>query len=426
MPAEFQTIVQWNGNTPDLFYKVSRLFTFEKSSNSQNVLFKPLKISENLSLNNRIAMAPLTRQRAETDGTPNELLTEHYSQRASYGLIITECAPVDIVGNGFLRAGAIYNKKQVEGWKKVTESVHKKGGKIIMQIWHAGRAAHSEINGGNQVVSSSGIAIRGKHLIQKEYETPKQLSKEEIRQVVAQYTQGALNAVEAGFDGVQLHGANGYLIDQFLKESSNDRTDEYGGSVDRHNFSNRINNFQSRFLLEIIDSIAKVMPVEDLSVRLSPTGRFADQYDSNPIALMEYLLPQLEKRKLGFVELKRHNMLERKGGAFNQNDKTKQGVEKAKPEDQIPDFFRTLRKYYKGILMGNDGLNPESAKELIEEGVIDLVSFGTLAITNPDLPERILNNFPLNKNNEYATYYYGDEKGYTTYQRYENEIKSKI
>ncbi|EAR87547.1 FAD/FMN-binding family oxidoreductase (macronuclear) [Tetrahymena thermophila SB210] len=348
-----------------------------------------------LTLKNRFIVAPLTRIRADPkDGVANDLVAEYYGQRTSYGLIITECSQIDIQSNGFPGSCGIYSKEQVQGWKKVVENVHSKGGLIMLQIWHCGRAAKLQNTGGKKIVSSTDVPLSDPGS-----DTPHRLTVPEIKEIVEQFRQGAINAKEAGFDGIQLHGANGYLVDQFLRNGVNDRTDEYGGSIEN----------RSRFALEVLDALISVFGPERTAIRISPTGNFQDMYDSNPLELYQYLLKEFEKRKLAFVEIRRH--------AQRIANFIPKGLN-VTLDQQIPDLFNTLRKYYSGNIVGNDSITIEEAEKLTINKTVQAVSFGKLSISNPDLPIRYQNNWPINYNYDVETFYKGGEKGYIDYETY--------
>lgn len=290
-------------------------------------------------------MAAISRTRADpVTGVPTELMAEYYGQRAGFGAIITESAiisPVSLRGPG---APSIYSKEHVEGWKIVTQRVHSKEGKIFAQLSHNGRATIPEFINGATPIGPSPIAIRGTHKFTKQpHPVPKEMTEDDIKEVIQQFKQGAINAKEAGFDGVEINGANGFLVDQFLKDSTNQRKDKYGGSLE-----NRM-----RFCLEIIDAVIEVFGSERVGIKLSPTGRFNDIYDSNPLDLLKHLLKELEKRKIGFVEIKRHALVE--------NGKTADAVAdeegRVYPNVQIPNFFDAIRPLYHGTLILNDGID---------------------------------------------------------------------
>ena len=350
-----------------------------------------------LSLPNRILMAPMTRMRCDPKtGVPNDLLVEYYSQRASAGLIFTECSPISNTGNSSLGAGGIYTQEQVEGWKRVTSKVHEKGGRIYMQIWHAGRVAHPE-HTGEQNISPSAIAIRGNSRKDLPHVQPKEMTKEDIKTVLEQFRQGAINAKAAGFDGLELHGAGGYLVDSFLRDSANQRTDEYGGSVEN----------RCRFALEVMDILIEVFGAKRVGAKFSPVGRFQDIYDSDPLKTYTYLLQELDKREVSFVHL-----------AEPRDPPTPSHY--GPGEEQIAEVARTFRPVFKGSIIMDNILSPEAAAKALDEGYVDLIGFGRYFIANPDLVERLKNGWPLNEW-DFTTFYGGDAKGYTDYPLYNKQ-----
>ncbi|RBW47505.1 alkene reductase [Psychromonas sp. B3M02] len=350
---------------------------------AENKLFQAVSVGD-VELANRIVMAPLTRTRAPNH-QPNALMAEYYAQRASTGLLITECTMVSENTSSFGDDPGIYSQQQIEGWKLTTEAVHQAGGRIFMQIWHAGRAAHPLLNGGKEAVAPSAIAIEdvthtpeGK----KPYTVPRELSVEEIKEIVADFRQAALNAKEAGFDGVEIHGANGYLIDQFLRDSANKRTDQYGGS-----FENR-----SRFLREVIEAVTEVMGSGRVGLRLSPLNSFNSMKDSDPIAWLTYLATMLNQYQLAYLHVMRADFF---------------GLQKA---DVIP----VAREAYQGHLMVNMGYGAAEAAEVISNNQADSVAFGTSILANPDFVERIQQGVELNTP-EQSTFYTPGAEGYTDY-----------
>ena len=261
------------------------------------MLFNPLQVGA-LTLPNRFVLAPLTRTRAGMEHLPNDLMAEYYAQRASGGLLITECTMVLEGTSAFVAEPGIYSAAQIEGWKKTTAAVHAKGGRIFMQIWHAGRAAHPDINGGQRTVSSSATAIEGEiHTPAGKvpHAVPHALGTDEIANIVAAFAQGAKNAIEAGFDGVEVHSANGYLIDQFLRDGSNQRTDAYGGSVEN----------RARFLFEVLTAVSAAIGADRVGLRLSPLNSFNSMKDSDPVGLTAYLAEKLNEFKLAYLHLMR-------------------------------------------------------------------------------------------------------------------------
>jgi N-ethylmaleimide reductase len=347
-----------------------------------------------LELSHRVVLAPLTRLRSTPPGdVPNPLNATYYGQRASKGgLLITEATQVSRLGKGYPGAPGIYSAEQVEGWKLVTEAVRAKQGYIFLQLWHVGRMSHSSLHPEAGVpVSASALAPQdGSKAMtatfqQAPFETPRALTLEEIPQIVEQYRQGALNAKLAGFDGVEVHGANGYLLDQFLEDKSNHRTDRYGGSIEN----------RARLLLEVVDAAIGVWGKGRVGVRLSPYGKFLDMGDSNPVALFGYVLEQLSERGIAYAHI-----IEPRGG--------ENGYKEA------PRTCELFRKYFKGVLISAGGYNAESAEKTIAEGLADAVAFGRWFISNPDLPERFATNSALNPYDR-STFYGGAERGYTDY-----------
>lgn len=363
----------------------------------QKTLFEPYTLGD-LVLPNKFIMASLTRVRADPKtGIPNDLMADYYSQRASAGLILTEAAFVSNTSNSFPGSPGISNKEQMEGWKKVVDWVHKKGGRIFIQIIHGGRAAHPEQTG-EQNISSSAVRIRGNLRTNLPHVQPKAMTQEDFEIVRQQFRRSALFAKEAGFDGIELHGANGYLIDQFLRDGVNQRTDEYGGSIEN----------RSRFPLEIIDIFIEVFGAKRVGIKLSPVSRFQDMYDSNPIALYSYLLQQLDKRGISYVQL------------MEPRDQVSGEVFYEPGEKQISEVSKTLRPYFKGTLMINNNLTVESAANALSEGIADLAGFGRFFISNPDFVERVKNDWALNEWDS-KTFYVGGEKGYLDYPVYDEK-----
>lgn len=348
-------------------------------------LFQALKLGA-LTIPNRILMAPLTRARADEGHIPNEMMATHYSDRASAGLIIAE-ATMAMAGNcAFISEPGIYSEEQVAGWQKVTDAVHEKGGRIFLQIWHGGRACHSLLNDGRQPVGPSAIAITNDEIHtpegKKPYEVPRELSDDELPEIVAGFRKAAENAKAAGFDGIEVHGANGYLLDSFLRDSANKRTGPYGGS-----FENR-----SRLILEVIDAVSGVWGSDRVGVRISPLNSFNSMSDSDPVGLYSYLSEQLNKRDLAFLHLMRADFL----------------------GEQEDDVVTPIRKAYQGTLVTNMGYTAEEADREIEEGKIDAVAFGTSYLANPDLPERFAKGADLNEPDP-ATFYSPGPAGYNDY-----------
>jgi N-ethylmaleimide reductase len=359
-------------------------------------LFDELKIGD-LTLKNRIIMAPLTRMRSKQPGdAPYELNAEYYAQRSTAGLIISEASQISQQGKGYPATPGIYSKEQIEGWKLVADAVHKNGGKIFLQLWHVGRISHFSLQPNEGLpVAPSAIAAKNSSTYTAEFKpteilTPRALETAEISGIVADYKKAAQNAKEAGFDGVEVHGANGYLLDQFLQDSSNKRTDNYGGSIEN----------RSRLLLEVVDEVIKVWGSARVGVRLSPYGTFNDMSDSDPVTLFSYVLQKLDERKIAFV-----NLIEPRSSSAGGSDANAVNA---------PITSEIFRKNFSGVLISAGGYDVELAKEAIARGGIDAVAFGRHFISNPDLPRRILEDKPLNKYNR-TTFYGGTKEGYTDY-----------
>lgn len=348
------------------------------------MLFTPLQAGA-LTLNNRMLMAPLTRTRADLAHMPNELMAEYYAQRASGGLIITECTMIAPNTSAFATEPGIYTPEHVAAWKKVTDAVHAKGGKIVMQIWHAGRAAHPLLNHGTSNVAPSAIAIKGEvHTPEGKvaHAVPHALSVDEISQIVSMFASAAKSAIEAGFDGVEVHGANGYLIDQFLRDGSNQRTDNYGGSLEN----------RARFLFEVLTAVCAAIGSERVGLRLSPLNSYNDMKDSDPLAWTEFLSTRLNDFKLAYLHLMRADFFQQQSG----------------------DVMPIARRNYHGVLIGNMGYSSDEAAAAIRDQQLDAVAFGTAFLANPDLPARVKAGAALNVPDQ-ATFYTPGAKGYTDY-----------
>ncbi|MEJ0091921.1 MAG: alkene reductase [Methylocella sp.] len=353
-----------------------------------SILFSSFRLGD-LDLKNRVVMAPLTRNRA-TKGTdsPNKLNAEYYHQRASAGLIISEASQITPEGQGYILTPGIYSEAQVEGWKKVTEAVHSEGGLIFIQLWHVGRVSHVSFQpGGSQPVAPSAITAKTQTFIESGFvdaSAPRALRLDEIPRVVNDYKVAAENAKRAGFDGIEIHAANGYLIEQFLKDGANQRTDAYGGSVE-----NRM-----RFALEVTDAILTVWDKSRVGIRLSPVSPFNDAIDSAPEKIYLPLVQALSKRGLAYI----HVIEGATGG----------------PRDNIPFDFNALRKAFAGAYIANNGYTRELAVEALRSNQADLIAFGKPYISNPDLVERLRDNAPFNALRQ-ETIYGGGEEGYTDY-----------
>lgn len=343
-------------------------------------LFEPIKVGQ-IELKNRIIMSPLTRCRASEGRVPNDLMVEYYTQRASAGLIISEATSIEPMGVGYPDTPGIWSDEQVEGWKKITKAVHDKGGKIVLQLWHVGRISDPVYLNGAQPVAPSAIAAQGHvSLVRpiKEFEKPRALETNEIKDIIKAYRLGAQNAKKAGFDGVEIHGANGYLPDQFLQSSTNQRDDEYGGSLEN----------RARFLLEATDAAIDVWGAGRVGVHLSPRCDAHDMGDSNPSDTFAYVAKALAEREIAFIFTREH---------FNE-----------------PGLTAQIKKQFGGTVIGNEALTKAQAEELIKNDVIDAVAFGKDYIANPDLVERLEQDAKLNALNTDTMYGSGKE-GYTDY-----------
>ncbi len=336
-----------------------------------------------VTLPNRMVLAPMTRSRAIAGNVPNPLSATYYVQRASAGLLITEATQVAPEGQGYVATPGIYSPEQEAGWRLVVDAVHAAGGRIYAQLWHVGRVSHTSFQpGGAAPVSASAIAVQGETWTTEgkvPFSTPRALATDEIAGVVAQYVQGAKVALAAGFDGIEVHGANGYLIDQFLKDGSNHRTDAYGGTI-----ANRI-----RFLLEVVDAVATVFPASRVGVRVSPTGTFNGMSESDPEALFAAVADALATRGLAYLH----------------------AIDPVASDTRLSTL---LRAHYPGTLILNGGFTDATGNAAIAGGEADLVAFGVPFLANPDLPRRFAENAPLNAP-DFATFYGGDAKGYTDY-----------
>ncbi len=343
-------------------------------------LLDPIKVGA-LELPNRVIMAPLTRLRGTVDHLPTSVMIEYYKQRASAGLIISEGTPISPMGVGYAQVPGIWSREQTELWKPVTAAVHEAGGRIFCQIWHVGRVSDPTFLDGKQPVSASPIAAPGNVTLvrpKKEFEVPRALSIEEIKQVVEEFHQGALNAKEAGFDGVEIHGANGYLLDQFLHSASNIRDDEYGGSVEN----------RARLHLEVADAAIAAFGADRVGMHLAPRGDVMGMGDQNPREIFTHLATELGKRKLAFLMAREYYGDDRLG----------------------PD----LKKAFGGVYIANEKYTYEQANQVIEADEADAVGFGKLWIANPDLVERFRTGAELNQPNVETFYTHGPE-GYIDY-----------
>jgi N-ethylmaleimide reductase len=358
-------------------------------------LFDPIRIGE-LDLANRIVMAPLTRNRAAPGQVPSELVAEYYRQRASAGLIITEASQVSPEGQGYIDTPGIYSAEQIKGWRRITDAVHAEGGRIVVQLWHVGRISHVSLQPNGQLpVSSTARRAETKTFTRDGFvavSSPRALRTDEVPTVVARYRDAARNAMDAGFDGVEVHGANGYLIEQFLRDSINDRSDEYGGPI-----ANR-----ARLLLEVMQAVAGAIGGGRTGLRLSPVTPANDAGpDSDPQALFEHAVAQLAPLRLAFVEVVEGQTA---------------GV-----RDFAPFGYAALRRRFAGAWMVNNGYQRQMALDVVASGTADLVSFGRPFISNPDLVRRLRENAPLAALDP-GTLYGGGAKGYIDYPTLDEHV----
>jgi N-ethylmaleimide reductase len=345
----------------------------------------------------RVVLAPLTRMRAEPGAIPGQLMAEYYAQRTSKGaLLIGEATIAAPNGNGYLGAPGLYADSQIAGWKIVTDAVHAKGGKIFLQLYHAGRQSNSKLQpGGAKPVAPSALEHGGVAYTDAGWTPntpPDELTVEQIKALVERFRAAAKRGIAAGFDGVELHSANGYLFDQFLQDGSNKRTDIYGGS-----FENR-----SRFLLEAVNAVISVWGSDRVAVRIGPSGRFGDMSDSNPDGLFTYVARELDKLNLAYLHLIEPRIV---------------GVSEDETRDQNPVAVRLIRQHYTGTIIVAGGFDGESANAILGTGDADLVAFGRHFIANPDLPARLQNGWPLNEYDR-DSFFGGTEIGYTDYPFY--------
>ncbi len=362
-------------------------------------LLSPVQLGD-LSLPNRVVLAPLTRSRAGESRIPNDLMATYYTQRSSAGLMISEATVISEQAIGWQNSPGIYNEEQVQGWKTVTDAVHAQGGHIFLQLWHMGRASHSSYQPhGELPVAPSAIAINGDGIItpmgKVPYEVPRALETDEIAGVVEQYRQAAENARRAGFDGVEIHGANGYLIDQFLQAKTNHRSDRYGG--------NKENRFQ--FLKEVTEAVLTIWDAGRVGVRLSPNGVFNDMGSPDYRESFLYYAEQLNTYNLAYLHIM-------DGLAFGFH------------ELGTPMTLGEFRNVFKGSLMGNCGYNQETAEIAIKDGLADLIAFGRPYISNPDLVERFAHNWPLNPISDPSTWYSFEAEGYIDFPTYAATVSS--
>jgi len=353
---------------------------------SDKNLFSDIEFGS-LHLPNRIIMAPLTRMRAG-ENIPTPLMVKYYMQRASAGLIISEGSQISTQGAGYPATPGIYSAEQVEGWKAITDAIHQKGGRIFIQLWHVGRISHSSFHNGELPVAPSAVKPDGDAITyqgMQPFETPRALETNEIAGIVEQFKKGAENAMKAGFDGVEIHSANGYLLDQFLRDGTNKRDDEYGGSVEN----------RARFLLEVVNAVSSVYGDDKVGVRLAPSATFNSMSDSDPEKIFGYVAEKLNDYNLAYLHIV---------------DALEVDIRHGAKVVSLP----YLRNIYKGKIIICGGYNKEHGNAVIANGEADAVAFGALYVANPDLPERFKADAELNEPDE-STFYGGDEKGYTDY-----------
>jgi N-ethylmaleimide reductase len=356
-----------------------------------NTLFTSYTLGS-LNLPNRMIMAPMTRNRADENGVPKPMTAAHYAQRATAGLLITEATQVSEKANGYMFTPGVYTKDQVRGWQAVTDAVHQKGGRIFSQLWHAGRVSHTLLqpDGGDPVAPS---AVKAETMVftPNGFEPPtmpRALAIEEIPTLVDQFANAAALAKKAGFDGVEVHGANGYLIEQFLKDGSNRRNDAYGGDIPK----------RMRFAVEVVRAVVKIWGPGRVGFRISPRGVFNGMHDSDPLALYTQLVAELNDIPLAYLHV----------------IEPLPGHPTFTSQDNVPPVAKALRKIYKGTLMINGGYGRETGEKALVDNAADLVAFGVPYLANPDLVERYRRNGPLNEPDQ-DTFYGGDEKGYNDY-----------
>jgi N-ethylmaleimide reductase len=348
-------------------------------------LFKPLQVGA-ITVPNRIWMAPLTRCRAEADHVPGNLMAEYYAQRASAGLIIAEATMVMAGNSSFISEPGIYSPEQVAGWRKTTDAVHAAGGQIVLQLWHGGRACHPLLNNGVQPVAPSAIAITNDEVHtpegKKPYVVPRALADDEITDIITGFSKAATNAKAAGFDGVEVHGANGYLLDEFWRDGANQRSGPYGGSMEN----------RSRLMLEVLEAVSSVWGSDRVGLRISPLNSYNSMIDSDPVGLTTWLAQKLNSFNLAYLHIMRSDFMQQQSG----------------------DVVTPIRQHFQGTLVSNMGYSAEEAALAIAAGQIDAVAFGSSFLANPDLPTRFQQQAPLNSPNP-ATFYSPGPVGYTDY-----------
>jgi N-ethylmaleimide reductase len=354
---------------------------------STSKLFEPYKLGP-ITLSNRTVMAPLTRNRALPGYVPNPLAVEYYAQRASAGLLVTEASQISQQGQGYQDTPGIYTKEQIAGWKTVTDAVHAKGGKIFLQMWHVGRISHVDLQKDHGApVAPSAIQAKGKTYVNNTFadvSMPRALELSEIPGIIDDFTRASANSIAAGFDGVEIHGANGYLLDQFARDGANKRTDAYGGSIEN----------RAKLMLEVAKACAAEIGGDKTGIRISPVTPANDLTDSNPQSLFDYIVDGLSAEKLVYI----HVVEGATGG----------------PRDVAPFDYGSLRKRFAGTYIANNGYDLALANKVLAANEADLIAFGKPFISNPDLVERLKTGAALNEPDK-ATFYGGGAKGYTDY-----------
>ncbi|MBZ9627816.1 alkene reductase [Psychroflexus sp. CAK1W] len=364
---------------------------------SKQALLKPIQIGD-MELKNRVIMAPMTRNRADNKhNAPTDLHATYYKQRASAGLIISEGSQVSYEARGYINTAGIHKPEQVEGWKKVTDAVHEEGGKIFVQLWHVGRISHPDFHDGEKPLAPSALNANAQCFTEDGFQDtvePKAMTTEEVKQTVQDFKRAAKNAVDAGFDGIEIHSSNGYLLHQFFNKSSNHRTDEYGGSKEG----------RTRILFEILNAVRVFFPENRIGVRLNPSldGIFGMEADEETIPTFEYIVKKLNEYDLAYLHLSE---------PFN---------DVSGKDYLVSNIAEHFRPRYKGNLMINAGFDQESGNKVIEDGNADMVAFGKLFISNPDLPVRFEKNAEL-QDWDQDTFYDTGKKGYTDYPKLEEQ-----
>lgn len=358
-------------------------------------LLEPFKLGD-IELRNRIVMAPMTRSRAFIDNIPNEMAKTYYRQRSTAGLIISEGAQISEEGIGYLWTPGIYTQEQIDEWTKITDEVHKNNGRIFLQLWHCGRISHPELHNGRKPLAPSSITPKGRIYTStgwQEFTEPQEMSFLDIKRTLKDFGTAAYNAKICNFDGVELHGAFGYLIEQFICSNTNKRTDVYGGSIE-----NRL-----RFVYEALEEIINVWGENKVGIKLSPSNIANDILHENPVGIYSILIEKLNSFKLAYIHL----------------------LEPQSDLKELPDYLQNVaayfRKIYNGTIISNGNHNKESGEKMLNENIADLISYGMYYISNPDLPSRFENNYPLVMPNR-KTYYGGGAEGYIDYPEYQIEI----